>query len=161
VYRGISDAFFSTLRNEGPRGLYRGIVPSLVGIFPFCAVDFATFDLLKTSYRRRTGDDAPTPVLLACGAVSGTAGQFVAYPLDLVRRRLQIQGMSTGQTVAGSPTPSSGPRPGAVDILRTQYAEQGIRGWYRGMGANMLKVVPAVSISWAVYEHTKRALGVG
>lgn len=33
-------------------------------------------------------------------------------------------------------------------------------GIYRGIGANMLKVIPAVSISYACYEKTRAALGI-
>ena len=28
---------------------------------------------------------------LACGGIAGTTGQTVAYPLDVVRRRMQVQ----------------------------------------------------------------------
>lgn len=159
TYRGMFDAFTSTFREGGVRSLYRGLTPSVAGIFPFAAIDMATFDVLKTAYRRQQGHDAPTPVLLACGAISGSCGQAVSYPLDLVRRRLQMQGMPASSTVVGSVGPA-GAMPGPTEILRTLYLEGGVRAWYRGMGANLLKVVPAVSCSYAIYEQMKRQLGV-
>jgi solute carrier family 25 phosphate transporter 23/24/25/41 len=40
------------------------------------------------------------------------------------------------------------------------YERDGWRGFYRGLFPTLAKVVPAVSISYVVYEHTKRKLGV-
>lgn len=41
-------------------------------------------------------------------------------------------------------------------IVRTE----GFAGLYRGITPNFLKVLPAVSISYVVYENASRALGV-
>ena len=38
---------------------------------------------------------------------------------------------------------------------------EGVPGLYRGLTPNFLKVIPAVSISYVVYEHMKKILGVG
>ena len=35
-YRGIADCFMKTLKREGAPGLYRGLVPTIAGIMPYC-----------------------------------------------------------------------------------------------------------------------------
>jgi solute carrier family 25 (mitochondrial phosphate transporter), member 23/24/25/41 len=82
------------------------------------------------------------------GAVSSTCGQIVAYPMALVRTRLQAQGMD------GNPVLYSG----TYDCLRTTVRQEGVRGLYRGIMANFLKAIPAISISYVVYEHSKQVL---
>lgn len=49
---------------------------------------------------------------------------------------------------------------GMVDILRDIVRDEGIRGLYRGLLPNFLKVIPAVSIGYVVYEQLKLMLGV-
>ena len=50
--------------------------------------------------------------------------------------------------------------PGMIDTLRTISQEEGLRGLYRGILPNFLKVIPAVSIGYVVYEQMKTVLGV-
>jgi solute carrier family 25 phosphate transporter 23/24/25/41 len=73
------------------------------------------------------------------------------YPLNLVRTRLQASGSS------GHPQVYTG----LWDVVRKTHANEGIRGFYRGLLPTLAKVVPAVSISYVVYEHSKRHFGVG
>lgn len=40
------------------------------------------------------------------------------------------------------------------------YREEGLKGFYRGLAPNFLKVAPAVSISYVVYENVRKQLGV-
>lgn len=40
-------------------------------------------------------------------------------------------------------------------------SHEGVPGLYRGITPNFLKVIPAVSISYVVYEHMKKVLGMG
>ena len=49
---------------------------------------------------------------------------------------------------------------GMVDTLRTIVRDEGPRGLYRGLLPNFLKVIPAVSIGYVVYEQLKRLLRV-
>lgn len=85
----------------GLRGFYRGLGPSLVGIFPYAAIDLSVFETLKFGYMRwkagvHEGDkgseekalERPSVfVLLACGTISGSVGATSVYPLSLVRTR--------------------------------------------------------------------------
>lgn len=90
-------------------------------------------------------EEAPIFVCLSCGTVSSTFGQIASYPLALVRTRMQSE--------------SGHHRSAMVDMFRTIYKNEGVRGLYRGITANIMKVAPAVSISYVVYEYTRRPLG--
>ncbi|KAF9513286.1 hypothetical protein BS47DRAFT_1344318 [Hydnum rufescens UP504] len=130
---------------------YRGLVVGLIGVFPYSAIDMSTFEALKLAYARSTGHPEPGVLaLLAFGSISGSVGATSVYPLNLVRTRLQASGSS------GHPQHYTG----IMDVVHKTYACEGWRGFYKGLVPTLAKVVPAVSISYVVYEHTKRTLGV-
>jgi solute carrier family 25 phosphate transporter 23/24/25/41 len=144
----------AVVRGEGgPHRLYRGMGASLLGIMPFSAVDMAVFAALKDAHADARGGRPPSvPWLLLFGATSCMAGQLVTYPLQLARTRLQAQGMP------GAPGGGTAYR-GVVDAVAGAYADGGgVRGLYRGLGANTVKSVPSMAISYATFEATKRAL---
>jgi len=149
-YRGIFHCMSRIVRFEGPLALYRGFVPALTGIIPYAGVDLAVYSLLKDKYTSLYPDKAPGSVtLLACGAISSSMGQLVAYPLVVVRTRLQAQGMR-GRPIVYK---------GMFDCFRKLIQEEGPIALYRGIVPNFLKAVPAISISYAVYEKAKIWLG--
>ena len=47
-----------------------------------------------------------------------------------------------------------------ISVFKKIFREDGPRGLYRGLAPNFMKVVPAVSISYVVYEHLRMSLGV-
>ncbi|KAJ6598997.1 mitochondrial carrier [Mycena vulgaris] len=135
----------------GIRAYYRGLTIGLVGVFPYSAIDMSTFEALKLAYLRSTGKDEPGVLaLLAFGSISGSVGATSVYPLNLVRTRLQASG-STGHPQKYT---------GVWDVANKTWERDGWRGFYRGLFPTLAKVVPAVSISYVVYEHSKRRLGV-
>ncbi|TFK55973.1 mitochondrial carrier [Heliocybe sulcata] len=135
----------------GFRAYYRGLTIGLVGVFPYSAIDMSTFEALKLAYLRSTGKDEPGVLAtLSFGSVSGSVGATSVYPLNLVRTRLQASGSS------GHPERYTG----IMDVATKTYQRDGWRGFYRGLLPTLAKVVPAVSISYVVYERSKRQLGV-
>ena len=119
----------------------------LIGVFPYSAIDMSTFEALKLAYVRSTGLEEPGVLaLLAFGSVSGSVGATSVYPLNLVRTRLQASG-----------SPAHPQRyTGMWDVVSQTYRQAGIRGFYTGLGPTLAKVIPAVSISYMVYEQSKR-----
>ncbi|XP_024936609.1 calcium-binding mitochondrial carrier protein SCaMC-2 isoform X2 [Cephus cinctus] len=149
-YSGVLDAAKKIYSQGGIKSFYRGYVPNLIGILPYAGIDLAVYETLKNNYLR-THEKNEQPafwVLLLCGTASSTAGQVCSYPLALVRTRLQAQ-----------VTPSKGPT-SMVGVFKDIIHREGFRGLYRGLTPNFLKVAPAVSISYVVYEHFRQALGV-
>ncbi|XP_029074654.1 calcium-binding mitochondrial carrier protein SCaMC-3 isoform X1 [Monodon monoceros] len=107
---------------------------------------------LKNRWLQQYSHDSADPgilVLLACGTISSTCGQIASYPLALVRTRMQAQA-----SIEGAPQLSM------LGLLRHILSQEGVRGLYRGIAPNFMKVIPAVSISYVVYENMKQALGV-
>ncbi|KAI9836398.1 MAG: hypothetical protein M1819_001428 [Sarea resinae] len=144
---------------HGLRTFYRGLPMGLVGMFPYAAIDLSTFEYLKRAITAHNAhvrgcheDDAglSSVATAGIGAFSGTLGASIVYPLNLLRTRLQTQG-----TVNHPPTYT-----GIIDVTTRTLQREGFRGLYRGITPNLLKVVPAVSITYVVYENAKKALGL-
>ncbi|KAH9452512.1 hypothetical protein MJO28_008571 [Puccinia striiformis f. sp. tritici] len=137
-------------KTGGIRGYYKGLLAATMGVFPYSAIDMSAFEALKRAYQRASGSDEETGVLatLLCGAISGGVGATIVYPLNVVRTRLQAQG-----------TPYHPQRyTGIRDCIRRTYSRERWFGFYRGLAPSLLKVIPAVSISWLVYEQSNRTL---
>ncbi|KAG9034417.1 hypothetical protein FS837_002203 [Tulasnella sp. UAMH 9824] len=147
----LSSTLKRTWNLGGIPAYYRGLTIGLIGVFPYSAIDMSTFETLKILYSRSTGIQEPGVLaLLAFGSISGTVGATSVYPLNLVRTRLQAAGSP------GHPQQYTGFR----DAAYITYKTDGWKGFYRGLVPTLAKVVPAVSISYVVYEHSKRRLGV-
>ncbi|XP_060153245.1 mitochondrial adenyl nucleotide antiporter SLC25A23 isoform X2 [Globicephala melas] len=151
-YKGLLDCAWRILEREGPRAFYRGYLPNVLGIIPYAGIDLAVYETLKNRWLQQHSHDSADPgilVLLACGTISSTCGQIASYPLALVRTRMQAQA-----SIEGAPQLSM------LGLLRHILSQEGVRGLYRGIAPNFMKVIPAVSISYVVYENMKQALGV-
>lgn len=144
-YTGMTNAFITISRTEGPIALYKGLAPTLVGIAPYAALNFACYDLAKHWFYGGTDRKQNAVSNLAIGAVSGTFAATVCYPLDTIRRRMQMQGVTYRNQ---------------LDAFAKIWQREGIRGFYRGWAANTLKVVPQNSIRFVSYEIMKTLLGV-
>jgi len=131
----------------------------LVGMFPYSAIDLSTFEYLKQfviahkakKYGCSEKDAAPGNFSTAgIGAFSGAFGASAVYPINLLRTRLQSQG-----TAIHPPTYT-----GIWDVTVKTVRGEGFRGLYKGITPNLLKVVPAVSITYVVYDNSKKVLGL-
>ena len=86
-----------TARTAGVAALYRGFVPTVAGIVPYAGISFFTYDTLKAleaSTRADPSQPSSAATRLLFGAVAGATAQTAAYPLDVVRRRMQVHGLA-------------------------------------------------------------------
>uniref|UniRef100_A0A336L725 CSON004771 protein n=1 Tax=Culicoides sonorensis TaxID=179676 RepID=A0A336L725_CULSO len=158
-YSSIMDAVMKIYSQEGLRSFYRGYVPNILGILPYAGIDLCVYETLKRKYLQHTDTEQPSIwVLLACGSCSSTLGQLFSYPLALVRTRLQAQ-VITAAPVNGT-TALHASEQGMTVAFKRILQTEGVQGLYRGITPNFIKVLPAVSISYVVYEYSSKALGV-
>lgn len=155
----IFDTARKMWRTTGIRSFYRGLPMGIIGMFPYSAIDLTTFEYLKKFITRRNAasrhcqedEAAPGNVMTAgIGAVSGALGASMVYPINVLRTRLQSQGTTIHPPVYC----------GMWDVAVKTVGREGIRGLFRGITPNLLKVVPAVSITYVVYDNSKQVLGL-
>ncbi|KQK08371.1 mitochondrial carrier protein CoAc1 isoform X2 [Brachypodium distachyon] len=152
VYNGVKDVFKTVYKEGGARSLYRGIGPTLIGILPYAGLKFYIYEDLKS----RVPEDYKRSVVLklSCGALAGLFGQTLTYPLDVVRRQMQVQNKQP-QNVNDT-FRIRGTFQGLLLIIRCQ----GWRQLFAGLSLNYVKVVPSVAIGFTTYDMMKNLLGV-
>jgi len=138
------------LSKEGPRGLFRGGLTSVVGVIPYEGVQFAVYETLKSkNFRaqrpnRFSVDNSQEMSILdsfLAGSVAGAVGQTVSYPLDVMRTRLAVEG---GYSASGYK--------GMYDCLKRIVAEEGLSGLFRGNAVSLVSVVPRAAVMFCSYE---------
>ncbi|KAH7324449.1 mitochondrial carrier domain-containing protein [Stachybotrys elegans] len=129
----------------GVSALYRGIVPTVAGVAPYVGLNFMVYESVR-QYLTREGEKNPGPMRkLLAGAISGAVAQTCTYPFDVLRRRFQINTMSgMGYQYKG-----------IFDAVRVIVGQEGIRGLYKGIVPNLLKVAPSMASSWLSFELTR------
>lgn len=97
VYSSPWDAIRKILKQDRLRGLFKGFELTLVREVPAFAVYFSTYEYLGKMYVRNssheTKDNLPPLVLMMAGGVSGITAWVVSYPVDVVKSRMQVDGM--------------------------------------------------------------------
>ncbi|KAI0321069.1 mitochondrial carrier [Amylostereum chailletii] len=142
------------MREEGGvRALYRGLVATAMGVAPYVGINFAAYEALR-GYLTPPGKSSVVRKL-ACGALAGSISQTLTYPFDVLRRKMQVVGMRSGVVASGHKYT------GALDAARVILKTEGVRGMYRGLWPNLLKVAPSIATSFFTYELVKDYLIVG
>lgn len=149
IYKGILDCFSKTYKEAGFRGLYRGVAPSLYGIFPYAGLKFYFYEEMKRYVPQE--QKSSIMVKLVCGSVAGLLGQTFTYPLDVVRRQMQVQRLMAS---------NSPEMKGTMESLVMIAQKQGWKQLFSGLSINYLKVVPSVAIGFTVYDVMKSYLRV-
>ncbi|XP_021757981.1 probable mitochondrial adenine nucleotide transporter BTL3 [Chenopodium quinoa] len=161
---GIIGAFRYMIQTEGYFSLYKGFLPSILSIAPSSAVFYGVYDILKTSYlnspegrerilkTKSQGQDitalgqlelGPLRTLLY-GAISGACAETATYPLEVIRRQLQLQ--------------AHGARLSTPATFMKIVEQGGIPALYAGLLPSVLQVLPSAAISYFVYECMKIVL---
>lgn len=146
VYTGLISAIKKIKKDEGGKGFYRGLGTSVNQIVPSMGLFFACYEGLKQPV-----EDMQLPFVSA-SAISGTLASVFSktavFPLDLVRKRLQVQGPTKDQYVAKD-IPA---HRGAYKTMRHILEKEGVRGLFRGLTVGLFKAAPNAAVTMYVYE---------
>jgi len=144
-FAGLWDCIRKTRTTEGVQGLYRGMGISLCGIVPFYAISFPLNDVFKGYIGQLPFfKDSATATKLVAGGVAAICTMCIVYPTDTIRRRLAVSGTKGERRFDGT-----------LDCIRCMYQEAGIRGFYKGISLNALKVGPQMAVQFMVYDWVK------
>lgn len=142
MYRNSFDCFKKVLRHEGFSGLYRGLVPQLMGVAPEKAIKLTMNDLARDKLRQANGGHLPLWAECLAGGCGGASQVMFTNPLEIVKIRLQIAGEIAG-----------GAKISAMSVVK----ELGFFGLYKGSRACFMRDVPFSAIYFPAYAHLKPA----
>jgi len=134
-------------RREGLRGMFRGLGLALMSHVPPTAVSFCMYAPLKDALHVHGFVETSCMGTLLAGGASGVVGSMVTFPIDVLRRRLQVMGMVTA-------TPS---RTLLQDIAHI-FQHDGLHGYWRGFKPDLARVFPQVAIMFYAFEYSKPVL---
>lgn len=148
---GVWETFTTVYQNEGGfLALYRGIIPTTMGVAPYVAINFALYEKLR-DYMDKSPQDFSNPIWkLLAGAFSSFIGGVLIYPLDLLRKRYQVASMAGGELGFQYRSVSH-----ALVLI---FTSEGFFGAYKGLTANLYKIVPSMAVSWLCYDSLKDAI---
>ncbi|XP_015126251.1 calcium-binding mitochondrial carrier protein Aralar1 isoform X1 [Diachasma alloeum] len=142
MYRNSFDCCKKVIRHEGFFGLYRGLVPQLMGVAPEKAIKLTVNDFVRDKFADKNGN-LPLYGEIISGACAGGSQVIFTNPLEIVKIRLQVAGEIAG---------------GSKVRAWTVVQELGLFGLYKGARACFLRDVPFSAIYFPMYAHTKAKL---
>ena len=147
AYRSMVDGTRQLYRSEGLLGFYRGLVPSLLGV-SHGALQFMAYEQLKIhrghSFSQGQKDLGAGDFLVLSGLAKLFAGS-ATYPYQVVRARLQMYDADSTYK-------------SARDVVAQVWKKEGLAGFYKGLGPNLLRVMPSTWVTFLVYEKSKVVL---
>jgi solute carrier family 25 phosphate transporter 23/24/25/41 len=154
-YPGIGAAFRGVITEVGPKGLYAGLGPTLIAMFPYVGIEFMIYETSKIAieqFMKQENDGVavamPIIISLGLGALAGAAAQTSAHPLDVIRKRLQIQGIN------GNPVLYKG----TISAFSGVCSKEGPGALYKGLGPACVATIPGTGIAYITYEFMKQYL---
>ncbi|KAI9297266.1 mitochondrial carrier [Neoconidiobolus thromboides FSU 785] len=142
---------------------YRGFLPTLLGIVPYAGVSFWAHSKLTTFFKTKLSTIAVDQTIsnqdkvhlkawaeLTCGGLAGAIAQTCSYPLEVIRRRMQVAGIDSKFIN----------RKGIFNTAQTILKEKGLRGFFVGLSIGYIKVTPMFAISFFTYSKMKQWLKI-
>ncbi|CAG9831538.1 unnamed protein product [Diabrotica balteata] len=149
IYKGIIHSCQVILKNEKPITLFRGLLPTLFQITPHAGVQFMTYKLFNDMYSLLFNQNEVTlSNSVVSGSLAGLCAKTAIYPLDLVKKRMQIQGFEEGREIFGKVFKCKG----MVDALGNVYRDEGAAGFFKGLSPSLLKACVSSALYFGTYE---------
>eukprot|EP01147_Barroeca_monosierra_P002555 gene2555-5474_t len=134
-YRNVFHAGYVIVKNEGIRGIQKGLVLGLCYQAVMNGSRLGGYDLLREKYTEYTGKQSSMPVNIITGAVSGAFASFLGSPFYLVKTQQQAQCAQTA--VVG-------------------YQESGVPGLWRGVTGSIPRLVVGSSVQLSTYSKCRQ-----
>jgi len=145
---GFLKSFSNIYRKEGIRAFWKGNAIACVRLFPYNAVQFATFTKLKVKFSDDKGKLSPLNAMIS-GSLGGISATVVTYPTDMIKTRLTVAHADKSKSKYN----------GMIDAFRVVYREEGFLAFYKGLSTSIIGVIPFAGCTFMSYEILDRAWG--
>lgn len=157
IYSGITNAFINIYKKEGVAVYFRGLSPTLVQAAPHAGIQFMCYKLFTQIYKNVFVNDQNKYTIfntLVSGSLAGLCAKTMVYPLDLTRKRMQVQGFEESRKYFGKTFICRG----MLDCIYKIYVMEGVHGLYKGLGPSLLKATISSALHFATYEYICKLL---
>ncbi|MBN3314725.1 MCATL protein, partial [Atractosteus spatula] len=138
LYKNSLDCLVRIYKKEGVRGINRGMLTTLIRETPAFGFYFLTYDVLTRSLGCEPEDRFMIPKLLFAGGMSGIASWLSTYPADVIKSRLQADGVGGVNQYNG-----------IADCVRQSWQKEGWRVFTRGLTSTLLRAFPVNAATFA------------
>ncbi|CAN4098354.1 unnamed protein product [Withania somnifera] len=150
-YRGPTDVARSIFKQEGWRGIYRGLTITVLRDAPAHGLYFWTYEYVREKLHpgcRKNGQESFRTMLIA-GGLAGVTSWICSYPLDVIKTRFQAQSLSTSSRYTG-----------ITDCFRRSVKQEGYNVLWRGLGTAVARAFIVNGAIFTAYETALRCLFV-
>lgn len=147
LYNSSVQCVKQTIAKDGLTGLYRGVLPPLLGVTPMFAVSFWGYDVgkrLVSTYTGKSIDQFEIKEISTAGFISAIPTTLVAAPFERVKVIMQIQEGNKSKSMAG--------------VVAEMYKTGGLRSIFKGSVATLARDGPGSALYFATYEYLKKEL---
>lgn len=147
LYNSSVQCVKETIAKDGLKGLYRGVLPPLLGVTPMFAVSFWGYDVGKKivgSFTGKTVEQFTITDISTAGFISAVPTTLVAAPFERVKVMMQIQQGAKSKGMGG--------------VIVDMYKTGGIRSIFKGSVATLARDGPGSALYFATYEYLKKEL---
>lgn len=145
-YATVIDALQKIYKIEGARGLYSGLTATLIRDAPFSGIYLMFYTQMKkhcpTGWKE---GQFSSLILFSCGVVSGCLASLLTQPADVIKTQVQLFPECYGKT--------------SVAVLQV-YKVHGLNGYFRGLAPRLLRRTLMSAMSWTIYEHVIKTMGI-
>ncbi|CAB3384394.1 Hypothetical predicted protein [Cloeon dipterum] len=141
---GLVQCLRHIVEHEGPRALFKGLGPNLVGVAPSRAIYFCAYSQSKQFLNNTITPDTPL-VHIGAASCAGFVACTATNPIWFVKTRLQLD-----QRINGTRTT-------ALQCITQIYKQSGIKGFYKGITASYFGISETV-VHFVIYEAIKAHL---
>lgn len=149
VYTSLLSSIAAIAAHEGPQGFFRGLGAAVAQIVPYMGLFFLSYETLKpvaaSALPWGSGD-------AAAGMAASVVAKTAVFPLDTVRKRLQVQGPTRARYVHRNIPEYSG----VLETVKAILRREGLRGLYRGLTVSLLKAAPTSAVTMWTYERVMK-----
>jgi len=138
-YKGIYNCGINTVRKEGIKSLYKGYNPAIFLGTTYVGLQMLFYNIYKNElFRNNKGLYVP----LLCGSFTGISNTLFLYPLDIIKRRLQVNGINNKKKIYKN----------VRNCVNKIIYKEGLIGLYRGLSISLIKVIPSSALQFGLYE---------
>ena len=143
-YRNSFHALENLVRTDGIRGLYKGIIPGLFGTING-TLQMVSYDLMKQFWLKYKNNKQELNSIhyLVFSGLSKTFAVLMTFPFQVVRARIQDQHQNYKSL---------------THVIQNLYKYEGFLGFYKGLVPGLLRVIPAASVTFFIYENLLKLL---